>query len=443
VAVVALVLANGFFVATEFAIVAVRRSRIDQLAEAGSASAKAAQRVVHHLDAYIAACQLGITLASLGLGWIGEPAFARLIEPALRAVMGNFAPATAHAVAVAVAFSIITAMHIVIGELAPKGLAIQLAERTTLVVARPIHIFYVVFKLPITVLNAIGNAMLRLFGLTPATEQDMVHSVDELQFLVRGSERAGQIEDSEARIAARAFEFADSTAEDLMTPRTGLEGIPADIGRDELLAAIAAGTHTRLPMYGESLDDIIGVLHVRDLFRMLADPNAEIDPRKIVRPAVFVPEGKPADDLLDELRASGQQVAFVVDEYGGTAGMVTMEDLMQALVGPIRQEPGADSVTGYASQPERDADGSLLLDGLTRLREFEELSGVDIDEYEHEGVETLGGLVTTLLSRIPEPGDTAEVGDQVLRVEELDGHRVARVRLMPSGTEAPEAVLSG
>ncbi len=438
-----LVLANGFFVATEFAIVAVRRSRIDQLAEAGSASAKAAQRVVHHLDAYIAACQLGITLASLGLGWIGEPAFAHLIEPPLEAVVGSFAPSAAPAVAVGIAFTIITALHIVIGELAPKGLAIQLSERTTLVVARPIHVFYIVFRWPITVLNAVGNGMLRLFGLTPANEQDMVHSVDELQFLVRGSERAGQIEDSEARIAARAFEFADSTAEDLMTPRTGLEGIPADIGREELLATIAAGTHTRLPIYEESLDDILGVLHVRDLFRMLANPDVEIDPRKIVRPAVFVPESKPADDLLDELRASGQQVAFVVDEYGGTAGMVTMEDLMRALVGPIRQEPGADSAMGYASQPERDADGSLVLDGLTRLREFEELASVDLEEYEHDGVETLGGLVTALLSRIPEPGDVAEVGDQVLRVEELDGHRVAKVRVMPSGTEAPETALSG
>ena len=425
-----LVLANGFFVATEFAIVAVRRSRIDQLAEQGHASARAAQRVMHHLDAYIAACQLGITIASLGLGWIGEPAFARLIEPPLERLVGGVAPAAAHGVAVAAAFTLITALHIVIGELAPKGLAIQLAERTTLWVARPIHVFYVVFKWPITLLNAVGNGLLRLFGLPPATEQEMVHSVDELQFLVRGSERAGQIEDSEARIAARAFEFADSTAEDLMTPRTGLEGIPADIGRDELLAAIAAGTHSRLPVYGESLDDILGVLHVRDLFRMLATTDGDIDPRGIVRPTIFVPEGKPADDLLDELRACGQQVAFVVDEYGGTAGMVTMEDLMQALVGPIRREPGADSAaSGHSSRMERESDGSLVFDGLTRLRDFEELSGVDLYEYEHDGVETLGGLVVHELGRMAEMGDVVHIAGRALRVEELDGLRIARVRV--------------
>jgi CBS domain containing-hemolysin-like protein len=425
-----LVLANGFFVATEFAIVAVRRSRIDQLAESGSASARAAQRVVHHLDAYIAACQLGITIASLGLGWIGEPAFAHLIEPPLERLVGGFAPAAAHGVAVAVAFTLITALHIVIGELAPKGLAIQLAERTTLWVARPIHAFYVVFKWPITLLNAVGNGVLRIFGLQPATEQEMVHSVDELQFLVRGSERAGQIEDSEARIAARAFEFADSTAEDLMTPRTGLEGIPADIGRAELLASIAAGTHSRLPVYGESLDDILGVAHVRDLFRMLATTDGEIDPCEIVRPAVFVPEGKPADDLLDELRASGQQVAFVVDEYGGTAGMVTMEDLMRALVGPIRREPGADTAaSSQSSQMARESDGSLVIDGLTRLREFEELSGVDFDDYEHDGVETVGGLVVHELGRMAEMGDVVHIGGRALRVEELDGLRIARVRV--------------
>ncbi len=247
-AVVVLVLANGFFVATEFAIVAVRRSRIDQLAEQGNASARAAQEVVHHLDSYIAACQLGITMASLGLGWIGEPAFAHLVEPPLEALVGGFAPAASHAVAVAVAFSIITALHIVIGELAPKGLAIQLSERTTLWVARPIHVFYVLFKWPITWLNSVGNGTLRLFGLHPASEQEMVHSVEELQYLVTGAQQAGEIESSEARIAARAFQFADITAEDVMTPRTELEAVPADIGREQLLAHLAAGTHTRIPI---------------------------------------------------------------------------------------------------------------------------------------------------------------------------------------------------
>ena len=224
-----------------------------------------------------------------------------------------------------------------------------------------------------------------------------------------------------------------------MTPRTGLEGIPADIGRDELLASIAAGTHSRLPVYGESLDDILGVAHVRDLFRMLATTDGDIDPREIVRPTIFVPEGKPADDLLDELRACGRQVAFVVDEYGGTAGMVTMEDLMQALVGPIRREPGADAAaSGHSSRPERESDGSLVLDGLTRLREFEELSGVDLYEFEHDGVETLGGLVVHELGRMAEMGDVVPIAGRVLRVEELDGLRIARVRVETTEAQPDE-----
>src|SRR5215207_6612669 len=206
-AVVVLVLANGFFVATEFAIVAVRRSRLEQLAAEGHASATAAKEVVGHLDAYIAACQLGITMASLALGWLGEPALAGLVEPPLEYVVGQFAPTAAHGVAVGISFAVITALHIVIGELAPKGLALQRPEATALWIARPIQIFYVLFRWPITLLNAVGNGVLKLIGLDPTTGHEMVHSVDELRLLVNASQQGGTVEESEARIASRAFEF--------------------------------------------------------------------------------------------------------------------------------------------------------------------------------------------------------------------------------------------
>lgn len=443
-AVIALVLANGFFVATEFAIVAARRSRIEQLAEQGVANARTAREVVNHLDAYIAACQLGITMASLALGWIGEPAFASLVEPPLERLVGSFAPAAAHAVAVGVAFTAITALHIVIGELAPKGLAIQMPEATTLRIARPIHLFYVVFRWPITLLNAVGNGALRLFGLQPATGHEMVHSVDELRYLVTGSQRAGEIEGSEARIATRAFEFADSTAEDLMTPRTEMEAIPADISRDELLARIASGAHTRLPVYRDSLDDIVGVVHVRDVFKALARQERGLDRPEVVRPVLFVPEGKPADDLLDELRATGQQLAIVVDEYGGTAGMLTIEDLVEALVGPIKQEHESGAGGTDAHSPlEPESDGSLLLSGLTRIRDFEEITGLDLDEHNRDGVETVGGLMMASLGRIPEVGDEMHLDGRVLRVEGLDGLRVERVRLLPLEPAAREEEAKG
>src|SRR5215204_4122773 len=226
IAVFVLVLANGFFVATEFAIVAVRRSRLDQLVDEGRAGAAAAKAVVGHLDAYIAATQFGITLASLALGWIGEPALAHLLEPPLTFILGGLAPAAAHGVAIGVAFAMITGLHIVIGELAPKGLALQRPEATTLWVARPIQVFHAIFKWPISALNAVGNGTLALFGFAPASGHEMVHSVEELRLLLTGMQEAGVVDAAEARIARRAFAFCDLTVAALMTPRTEMEAVP-------------------------------------------------------------------------------------------------------------------------------------------------------------------------------------------------------------------------
>jgi putative hemolysin len=429
IAVVVLVLANGFFVATEFAIVAVRRSRLQQLAVEGHASARAAQDVVGHLDSYIAACQFGITMASLALGWLGEPALSHLLEPPLERVVGYFAPAAAHGVAVGVAFAVITALHIVIGELAPKGLALQRAERTALWVARPMQLFYMVFRWPITALNAVGNGVLRLVGLQPAAGHEMVHTVEELRLLVTSSQAAGIVEESEARIASRAFHFADLTAGDLMTPRTEVEAIPVTATHDEVLNRALTGVHSRLLVYDGSLDDVVGVLHVRDLLGVLGQRPDQFNVRSLLRPVLTVPESKPADDLLDEMRAARRQLAVVIDEYGGTAGITTLEDLVEALVGRIDEEPplGTDSPAAPAAEP----DGSLLLDGLMRLAEFEELTGLRLDEAVHEEVATVGGLVMERLGRMPALGDEIAVGDRTLRVEALDGRRVATVRLLP------------
>jgi putative hemolysin len=430
-AVVVLVLMNGFFVATEFAIVAVRRSRLEQLAQEGHPTAAAARDVVGHLDAYIAACQLGITMASLALGWLGEPALAHLVEPPLEALVGTFAPAAAHGVAIGVSFALITALHIVIGELAPKGLALQHPEGTTLFIARPIQLFYVLFRWPITLLNAVGNGVLRLAGLQPASGHEMVHTVEELRLLVTSSQEAGQVEASEARIASRAFYFADLTAGELMTPRTELEAVPLTATRDQLLRLAETGQHSRVVVYGESLDDVVGVLHVRDLFQVVNQPDAAFDLHALLRPALFVPESKPADDLLEEMRAARRQLAVVIDEYGGTAGVVTLEDLVEALVGQIEEEPPIGGEPPPLDGVRPQADGSLLLDGLMRLDEFEELTGLKLDEAIHEEVSTLGGLMMISLNRIPELNDEATVGKRTLRVEELDGRRVATVRLLP------------
>ena len=445
VAVVALVLANGFFVATEFAIVAGRQSRLEQLAAEGNATARMAQQVVGHLDTYIAACQLGITMASLALGWIGEPAFAHLVEPPLEAVVGRFAPAAAHGVAVGVSFAIITALHIVIGELAPKGLALQRPEGTTLWVARPMQLFELAFRWPIRLLNGVGNGVLRLFGLQPAAGHEMVHSVEELRVLVRATAQAGVVEASEARIASKAFTFADLTAGALMTPRTEVEAVPVTATIDDLRRRLAGTPHRRVPVYQGSVDHILGVLDVREFYRVLAETPPEecerLSWQSLLRPAMTVPESKPADDILEEMRTTGHYFAVVIDEYGGTAGVLTLDDLVEALIGPMAPEgrPEAAPADGAPAGPDSPgAAGPLVFDGLMRLGEWEDLTGLKLEAEDHQAVETLGGLAMARLGRIPEVGDEIAVAGRTLKVEALDGMRVALLRLLPA-TDDPQA----
>lgn len=423
-----LVAANGFFVATEFAIVSVRRSRLEQLEAEGHRAAHSARQMVRHLDVYIAACQLGITMASLALGWIGEPAIAHLLEPPLVLLIGPLAPAAAHGVALALTFAIITSLHIVLGEQVPKLIGLQCAEGTALFAARPMQLLNVLFRWPIAFLNNVGNGILRIIGLEPGAGREMVHSVAELRLLVAGSQQAGEVELSEARIASRAFVFADLTAGALMTPRTDLEAIPSDASLSDVLGRVAASMHSRLPVYEGSLDNVVGVLHVHDLFGVLGKPAEEFALQRMVRPVLAVPASKSADDLLEEMRAARRQLAVVIDEYGGTAGIVTIEDLVEALVGPIEDElPAvADATAGSTVQ----VDGSQVIDGMMRLGEWEELTGLRLEESDHEDAETVGGLVMARLGRIPEPGDEVLVAGRTLRVEELDGKRVAAVRLL-------------
>ena len=429
-AVVVLVLLNGFFVATEFSIVAVRRSRLDQLVAEGHPTAHTARDVVGHMDSYIAATQLGITMASIALGFIGKPALASLVDPLLISLFGYADEVAAHTVSAAFAFTVITVLHIVIGELMPKGLALQRPEGTTLWVARPIKIFYALFRWPINFLNAIGNSMLKLFGLEPSTGHEMVHSVEELRMLVTGMSNAGVVEAAEARIASRAFVFGELTAGGLMTPRTEMEAIAITASIVDLLAVAERTRHSRLPVYQGSLDDVLGVLHVRDLFKHRDTRPEVFDLGALVRPVLHVPAGKHADELLEEMRANRNHIAVVVDEYGGTEGIVTLEDLIEGLVGQIEEEPAIGEIVGPMPLV-AESDGSLTLDGLTRLDELEEIMGVQLHDGAFEAAETLGGLVTAVLGRIPDVGDEAAIAGRKVRVVELDGHRVSRVRFLP------------
>jgi putative hemolysin len=415
-AIMSLVLGNGFFVAAEFSLVTVRKTRIDQLIAEGSSTAGVVRRALGDPDAYIAATQLGITMTSLGLGWIGEPALARVIEPSFAFLGERIAATTTHSVAFAIAFAVITALHIVLGELAPKTVALQHPERTALIVARPTELFMRVFWPFIRLLNGMGRTVVHAFGLRAPSGQSMVHSEEELKMLVTASQEAGVIEEDEEQMLHRVFGFADLAAGQVMVPRTEMVAVSVDAPMEIVLQALSRGGHDRFPVYRNDLDNIVGVLHLSDLVPVLAR-GEPVDVTALAREAYTVPETMPADTLLGEMRARNTPLAIVIDEYGGTAGLVTFAGLMERIVGSVGQEGSAPRITLLA-------DGSALVDGLALVTDINAQFGLHIDE---DVYNTLGGFVLGRLGRRARLGDRIEVERRMMRVEALDGLRVARV----------------
>ncbi|MBA2448807.1 MAG: HlyC/CorC family transporter [Chloroflexi bacterium] len=430
-------LANGFFVATEFALVSVRRTRIEQLVAEGNSRARSALDALNHLDAYIAATQLGITMSSLALGWLGEPVVASLLEPLFLRIPflpAEMREAASHTVAVAIAFAVITALHIVLGELAPKSLALQRAEATSLWVARPIHWFLAVFRPVILSLNAVGNAVVRLAGIQPAAGHALVQSAEELKLSVAASREAGLVDETAQELVGRAFTFTDLDADQVMVPRTEVVAVPVTISLEGLVQAAAQSGHTRLPVYDGDADHIVGVVNVKRLLPLLlerckeAGDSAEprFDVRAHVSEPLIVPGTVPAAQLMARLREARAQFAIVIDEYGGTAGIVTLEDLVESLVGEIQDELEPEEPEVVVG-----ADGSLVLDGLTTLVEAEDRYGLRLRS-EAVDVETIGGYVFSALGRVAVVGDEVVVpSGETIRVEDLDGLRVAQVRILP------------
>ena len=422
-AVLALVLANGFFVAAEFAIISVRKTRIDQLLAEGSRMARPVRRALENPDQFIAATQLGITMASLGLGWIGEPALATLLAPLLIGLPAPISEATSHTLAIAIAFTTITALHIVLGELAPKTVALQYPEQVSLIVAKPTELFLRVFRPFIRALNGMGWAVVRMFGMKAASGHGLVHSEEELKMLVTASQQAGVLEEDEEQMLHRVFHFAEFTAAEMMVPRTEMTAVKSDASINEVVDLVWRGRHTSLPVYRGELDDIVGIMLVPDLVRALAAPSANFSLAAIAREALTVPETMKADELLRQMRRHRTHQAIVIDEYGGTAGLVTFERVMERIVGEL----GGDFGTG-ASMPIRQLpDGSAEVDGLALVTDINEQFGLAIDE---ETYTTLGGCMLGRLGRRPKVGDLVEVGGKTLRVEAVDGLRVSRVRII-------------
>ena len=427
----ALVFANGFFVAAEFSIVTARKTRIDQMIAEGHRRARAVRRAVSAPDRYIAATQLGITMASLGLGWIAEPALASLIERPLAALPPMVAATTAHSIAVAIAFAIVTALEIVFGELTPKWIALERSEATAIWVVQPLELFMRVFWPFIRIVHGTAQGIIKMLGFHGSDRRAMVHSEEELKMLVTASQEAGVLEEQEEQMLHRVFGFADLTAGQVMIPRTELVAIEADTPVNGLVAKIARGRHTRLPVYRTDLDNVIGTLHVTDLVRALAAPDRPATAGSLAREALTVPETLGADDLLSEMRRRRVREAIVIDEYGGTAGLVTFESLMERIVGEI---PGDfDAVPARITAR---GDGSCDIDGLTLVTDVNAQFGLRIDE---ETYTTVGGYALGRLGRRARVGDAIDVDGRTMRVEAIDGLRVAKVWLSkPAQREPPD-----
>jgi putative hemolysin len=417
--ILALVLANGFFVAAEFSIVTVRKTRIDQLVAEGRSRARAVRRAVSEPDRYIAATQLGITMASLGLGWIGEPALASLIQPSFEFLPSPLAVTTAHSIAVAIAFAVITALHITVGELAPKTIALERSEATALLVVGPTELFMKAFWPFIQAMNGMGRAIVNLIGLSGRGGQALVHSEEELKMLVTASQEAGVLEEQEEQMLHRVFGFSDLTAGQMMVPRTELAAIAADASGQALLEQLARAGYPTLPVYRNNLDTVVGILHLTDVIKAIAARQGEINAGALAREALTVPETLGADDLLAALQRRGVREAVVIDEYGGTAGLVTFEWLMERIVGDL-------VAVGHAGRITVRPDGSAEIDGLALVTDVNEQFDLRIDE---EIYTTVGGYVLGRIGRRARVGDVIEVERRTMRVLALDGLRVSKVWL--------------
>lgn len=394
-----LVLANGFFVAAEFAIVKVRASQIELQAKSGSKVAQIAKNITEHLDGYLAATQLGITLASLALGWVGEAVMTQIVHQIFGwfnvELSGKLATNLGHVLA----FSIITFMHIVFGELAPKSIAIQKPVATTMKVAIPLQFFYYVFKPIIYLLNGFANFLLRLIGIQ-VSAHEASHSSEELQYLLEKGKESGVLNNSEHELIKNVFDFNERIVKNIMVPRTKIVAVEKDETAEEFIETVTEEGYSRIPIYDDSIDQIIGVVHTKDILPLLVK-GKEVVLKNIMRKPYFIPETKKINDLMTEFQLKRIQIAFVLDEFGGTAGMVTLEDIVEELVGEIQDEYDEETpVVEQISETEFMVDAGASVHDANGFLPLELPESSDYD--------TIAGLVSHVFERIPDVGDSKE-----------------------------------
>lgn len=424
--VVALLLfANAFFVATEFALVSVRKTRLAQLSKEGNKLAKIALDSINHLDRSIAAVQLGITIASIGLGWVGEAALVKLIQPLFGFLPDSMQAVATHSLAVSIAFALITFMHVVIGELMPKSIAIQHPETTALVVAKPMSFITKIFTPFIFLLNGFGNWLLSLMKIPPAHVGHLVHTVEELDMIIDESHKEGVLNDTEKDILQNVFKFSDIMAKQVMVPRPDVISIPLDITTEELKKLTIENQYTRYPVYEEDLDKVVGILHLKDLYTLIIE-DKEIVLKNILRPAILVPETLTIDKLIHEFKTKRAQMALVIDEFGGVSGLVTLEDILEEIVGEVQDEfdeEEADIRQIYENE--------YIANAMMRIDEFNDYFQLEAqNEVEDEDIETIGGLVIKNLGHIAKEGDCCTIDGFTFKVVEVDGARIVKIKIV-------------
>lgn len=398
-----LVFLNGFFVAAEFAIVKVRSSQLELKAQAGSKVALLSKHIVSHLDAYLAATQFGITIASLGLGWIGEPIVSKIISNLMEALDVSISPELIHKIALPIAFVIITVLHIVLGELAPKSLAIQRSEQTTLAVAYPLHAFYWLCRPLIWALNGIANFVIKAVGLHAVSEQE-VYTSDELRYLVDQARESGRVDSTEFDIIQNAFDFSERTARQVMVPRTQVVSIDVNDYDDKTLEFVIEEGFSRIPCYEDSIDNVIGVVHLKDILKKMRISTGTVNIRSIVRPVSFTPETKRIGQLLKEFQVKHQQIAIVLNEYGGVEGVITMEDILEELVGEIQDE--YDNEIPFVEQTGENIYSVIATAAISDIND-ELPHPIDRDKQ----YDTLAGYLIDKFGRIPSTHDKLEAED--------------------------------
>ncbi len=416
-----LVTFTGFFVAAEFAIVKVRSSRIDQLVAEGRRSAKSAKQVTSSLDEYLSACQLGITVTSLGIGWLGEPAVYHLLQPLLQHL--QLADAVVSTLSLFLAFSFITFLHVVIGELVPKTFSIQKAEQISLLFAGPLILFYRVAYPFIWLLNTSARVVTGLFGLKPASDHEVAHSEDELRLILSESYESGEINQAEFKYVNNIFEFDNRIAKEIMVPRTEIVGLYVNDPVEDHMEIIQNEKYTRYPVFGEDKDDTIGMVNVKDFFIYYMNKSTEelSSIRNFMRPVIEVMETIPIHNLLLQMQKQRIPIAILYDEYGGTAGLVTLEDILEEIVGEIRDEYDEDE-----SPPiQHISDYHKIVDGKVLISEINDLFGLHMDE---EVVDTIGGWIMMQQHEIKE-GQFVEGDGYLFKVLEKDSHQIKRVEI--------------